>query len=115
MAEPASKHPDRRDRRHRARATLVVVEFALVALLVVYLVPWIFAVAREHERHAAILAATLLTGWTGVGWLAALWWAVHSDPRPSARPRTKLELIEGRGALHHRDGRGALRPVEPQR
>ncbi len=59
-------------------------EFVAFSLFVGYLVPWIAAVAREHERHGAILAATLLFGWTGVGWLAALAYALTSDPHPPA-------------------------------
>ncbi|MEE2665753.1 MAG: superinfection immunity protein [Myxococcota bacterium] len=61
------------------------------ALFVGYLVPWIAAVAREHHRHGAVLAATLLLGWTGLGWLAALLYALTSDPQA----RRPLRLIAG--------------------
>lgn len=69
------------------------VEFFAFALFVGYLMPWIAAVAREHPRHGAILAFTLLLGWTGLGWMAALAYALMSDPHPSrSRP---LRLIAG--------------------
>jgi hypothetical protein len=79
------------------------VEFALFGLFVLYLTPWILAVAREHERQAVILAATLLLGWTGIGWLAILVWAARSDPRMHPPPR--LEALEGGATLSHRAAR----------
>jgi hypothetical protein len=69
------------------------VEFVAFSVFVGYLVPWIAAVAREHHRHGVILAATLLLGWTGIGWLAALAYALVSDPRPEAP--CPLRLIPG--------------------
>ena len=57
-------------------------EFVLFGIFVVYLVPWLVAMARDHERPGAILAVNLLLGWTAVGWLAALAWAALS-PTPA--------------------------------
>mgnify|MGYP002624503354 CR=1 FL=1 len=75
-------------------------EFAAFAFFVLYLLPWVAAVAREHERHAAILAANLLVGWTGLGWVA---FAVRSDPAPSRararRNRPALHVVRGEAAV----------------
>lgn len=66
------------------------------ALFVVYLMPWIAAVAREHEHHGAVLAANLLLGWTGIGWLAVLAYALRSVPRSaSGLPRPQLRVVPG--------------------
>ena len=79
------------------------VEFAAFAFFVLYLLPWVAAVAREHERHAAILAANLLVGWTGLGWVAVLAFAVRSDPAPSRararRNRPALHVVRGEAAV----------------
>ena len=46
-----------------------------VALLVLYLVPFLVAAARDHEALVPILLTNFLLGWTVLGWLAALAWA----------------------------------------
>jgi hypothetical protein len=58
-----------------------VVELIPFFLLVFTIAPWILATARDHEHHGAILALTLLFGWTGIGWLAALAWALDAPKR----------------------------------
>lgn len=79
-------------------------EFAIVALLVVYLVPWMFAVANDHEHQAAILTANLLLGWTGLGWLAVCAWAIASDPHPSQHhPPPDLQLLDGSSCWRRSD------------
>jgi hypothetical protein len=47
-------------------------------LLVIYLVPFLVAAARSLDAAPLILIANLLVGWTGIGWLALLAWAVFS-------------------------------------
>jgi hypothetical protein len=80
----------------------VRVEFVAFALFVGYLIPWIAAVARDHERHGVVLAVSLLLGWTIVGWLGALAYALASDPHPGARRRARrrppLRLVVGGAA-----------------
>ena len=73
-------------------------KFAAFALFVFYLVPWITAVAREHERHGLILAANLLLGWTGVGWIGLLAYALMSEPRASEARRQRLLRVVPGGA-----------------
>jgi len=73
-------------------------EFAAFALFVGYLVPWITAVAREHERQGLLLAANLLLGWTLIGWVAVLAYALMSEPHSRA--------VRGQGFLR-------IVPAEP--
>lgn len=54
-------------------------EFVLLALLIVYLVPFTLAASREHPRVNWILWTNLLIGWTGLGWLVAFAWS-RSEP-----------------------------------
>ena len=73
-------------------------DFGVFALSVAYLVPWIFAVARQHERQISILAGNLIFGWTGIGWLGVFAWAIASDAHPSRhRVRPALRVVKGRG------------------
>ncbi len=68
-------------------ATLVAVDPAgfmqgawLCAWLLVlaggYVLPAIIAYRRAHHQRMAIAALNLLLGWTGLGWVAALVWAL---------------------------------------
>ncbi len=59
---------------------------AAALLLVVYLVPFAVAEAYGHRHRYAVLALNMLTGWTGVGWVAALVWALRARPRPAPPP-----------------------------
>jgi hypothetical protein len=64
--------------------------------LVLYLIPTFVAWWRSHRQLMAIAALNLLLGWTFVGWVAALVWAliaVHRGTegrgdRPMAEPST---------------------------
>jgi hypothetical protein len=47
----------------------------VLTLLVAYMLPAFIAGARNHPNVVAILVLTLLTGWTGFGWVAALVWS----------------------------------------
>lgn len=45
----------------------------------VYVFPSFVADKRYHRQRWAILALNLLLGWTFIGWVAALVWALTSD------------------------------------
>lgn len=45
-------------------------------LLGVYLLPWLIAFGRGHHNTLAIFALNLLGGWTFIGWLISLVWAL---------------------------------------
>lgn len=60
-------------------------EFVVVFLLAIYLLPWVAAESLEHPRSGQILALVLLLGWTGIGWIAALVWVLVSPPPPKRR------------------------------
>ena len=47
----------------------------LFALFIYPLPSWI-AVRRRHPRRGPIAALNFLTGWTVIGWIAALAWAL---------------------------------------
>lgn len=53
--------------------------FALIAAVITYFLPAIIAVARRKRNWGAIFALNLLAGWTFLGWIAALVWALTHD------------------------------------
>ena len=58
---------------------------ALLALIIIggafYFLPSIIAARHKKKNAAAIFILNLLTGWTFIGWVGALIWAlVHENP-----------------------------------
>ena len=56
---------------------LIAGALALVILLPLYFLPTI--IAWKKRNRAPIFALNLLAGWTFVGWIAALIWALSSE------------------------------------
>lgn len=48
----------------------------LAVAVLLYLLPSVIAASRKHRNREAIAALNLLLGWTGLGWVAALIWAL---------------------------------------
>lgn len=48
----------------------------LLFLLAFYFLPWIIAEIRHSRHSGAIFAIDLFFGWTVLGWIAALIWAI---------------------------------------
>lgn len=46
---------------------------------VLYFLPSIIAVARSKRDTTAIFVLNLLLGWTAIGWVIALVWALKTD------------------------------------
>jgi hypothetical protein len=71
---------------------LITTWFSTFASLILYFVPLLVAAHREHRRILAIGALNFFTGWTIIGWIAALVWA-RKTPAPvvaihSSEPRS---------------------------
>lgn len=60
-------------------------EIALILVLLfglpVYVTPTIIAVIRKTKNLAAIILLNLLGGWTILGWVASLVWAIVADKK----------------------------------
>ena len=59
--------------------------FVFGAALVGYFIPWLIAVTRSHRNSNAIFALNLLLGWTLIGWVAAIVWALTNQ---TAQPKS---------------------------
>jgi hypothetical protein len=56
--------------------------------ILIYFVPTIAAMSSKSSSFQAIFILNLFFGWSGIGWLVALAWAVSppkKDPRPAYR------------------------------
>jgi hypothetical protein len=51
---------------------LLAIAWVIAVLTFLYMLPWAVAVSRHKANHGAIALVNLLTGWTVVGWIAAL-------------------------------------------
>jgi hypothetical protein len=54
-----------------------------------YITPAVVAWDRQHPHVRWIWALTLLLGWTGIGWLLALIWALQSSGANRGHPHAK--------------------------
>jgi hypothetical protein len=50
---------------------------AFIILSLIYFMPTIIALSREHKEGLYIFLINLFIGWTFVGYLVALLWAIH--------------------------------------
>lgn len=58
-----------------------VVGLLMIALVIaVYFLPMFVAIERRHRNAAAIVTLNILLGWTFLGWVAALVWALTNPP-----------------------------------
>jgi hypothetical protein len=53
-------------------------EFVIIALAL-YLLPSIVALSRHHTNKLAIIALNILVGWTFIGWVISIVWALTSN------------------------------------
>ncbi len=58
---------------------LIVLCIAALLIGVPYFIPSIVAYARRKTNRGAILALNIFLGWTVVGWVVALVWALKTD------------------------------------
>lgn len=52
---------------------------ALTALTIGYMLPSAVAIVKQKKNGTAIFFLNLLLGWTFIGWVAALIWALLED------------------------------------
>jgi ABC-type transport system involved in cytochrome c biogenesis permease component len=50
-----------------------------IIILLVYFMPTVIALLSKKKNNLAILTLNLLLGWTVLGWIIALVWAVTKD------------------------------------
>ena len=56
---------------------------ALAIFLAIYLLPTIIAINRRSKNFIWVCVLDVVLGWSGIGWIAALIWAL-ADPMPTS-------------------------------
>ena len=60
----------------------------LLVIVALYFLPVLVAVLRRHHQLAPIVVVNVFLGWTYVGWVIALAWAVSHLKSSDSQPRT---------------------------
>lgn len=53
----------------------------LLALIIVYMFPFLIAVFRGHLGKWSIMVVNLALGWTFIGWFICLIWSLNSNTK----------------------------------
>lgn len=56
----------------------------LFIFILVYIAPWLIAGIRGHYSRHAILVLNIIFGWTIIGWIWALLWALNGNTPKAA-------------------------------
>ena len=56
-------------------------EAALIFVGVLYFLPALIAILRQHQSWPAIAALNVLLGWTAIGWIIAFVWSLSAVRR----------------------------------
>lgn len=74
---------------------------AVILSICIYPVPLFIAFKRKHPNRVAIAALNLLTGWTFLGWVASLVWALTSAYQPAyANPSGPVSDVRATDAVY---------------
>jgi hypothetical protein len=65
------------------RAALGVV---LLIVFVIYFIPTAIAIIRKNRQTPAVIAVNFFLGWTLLGWVGALVWALAGPQESASRP-----------------------------
>jgi|SRR5208282_1861885 len=87
LATLISTNPQNKD-----AGSFVVISVWIVLLLVAacfYFLPCGVALLRRHHNAGAIVALNLFLGWTLVGWVVSLVWALTNRPIPPSGTGTR--------------------------
>lgn len=63
---------------------LIILMILPLVGLTLYFVPSVIAFARRADRAAGILALNFLLGWTVLGWIGSLVWAIAAETKEQA-------------------------------
>lgn len=89
-----------------AITTVFVLGVAVLLLfLTLFLIPAFVAYRRRMARRGLLLFLLVLTGWSGVMWLACLFWAISGETEDAVRLRVlqlaSLEKINYSGMANN--------------
>ncbi|OCX71322.1 hypothetical protein A6M27_01230 [Acidithiobacillus thiooxidans] len=62
--------------------TALFLTIGLIFALFIYFIPTIIAMRRKKSNLAAIMVLNIFLGWSLVGWVISLVWALSMDAQP---------------------------------
>nr|WP_226832637.1 superinfection immunity protein [Acidithiobacillus sulfurivorans] len=60
----------------------MILTIGLIFALFIYFIPTIIAMRRKKSNLAAIMVLNIFLGWSLVGWVISLVWALSMDAQP---------------------------------
>ena len=54
----------------------MLLDILVICFIIIYFIPTYIAYRYEHKNAKAIFVLNLLLGWTWIGWVVALIWAL---------------------------------------
>ena len=75
-------------------SSLFIIGAVLGIWFIISFLPWVIAKKRGHPSSLAIFWCTLFFGWTGIGWIFCLIWALGSVSKPT--PQHVIVNVEQR-------------------
>ena len=77
---------------------IIRIVFGVLLCLTIYFLPTGIAIIRSRSNTGAIFVLDLFLGWTGIGWVVALVWAVATDV-----PRSTAQQVSNERDVHMSD------------
>lgn len=72
---------------------LIALVVAGAAAIMIYFIPTMVANSRYHRNAGAIMMVNLLLGWTFIGWVIALVWAMTADVKESSARKYRVDYM----------------------
>ena len=76
----------------------------IIGLLVFYMLPTVISNVRKTEHSDTIALINLFFGWTVLGWIAALLWALTDKEQIRRSPVANADQIAGNGLEYIKQG-----------
>ncbi|AKF37333.1 superinfection immunity protein [Yersinia enterocolitica] len=64
----------------------------IIICTLIYFIPFIVANARQHKNTASVFMLNLLLGWTFIGWVISLVWAMSANTQENNDPLLTTQL-----------------------
>ncbi|MCG9769383.1 superinfection immunity protein [Pseudoalteromonas piscicida] len=81
-------------------------------LIVLNFVPTFIAVRKDHKNKLAIFLVNLFLGWTLLGWVVALVWAIKNSESPSIIHHNSTSAADELKKLHELKESGVITEAE---
>ncbi len=64
---------------HQGFGHLMIAYLVCLVVAIFYMIPTLVAIYKKHERTPLIGTVNFFVGWTLIGWIACIMWALSED------------------------------------